>query len=91
MTSQKQKLKAMESNAGKVRFRRWNAMSLGSKISIIVLGLVALTAIFAPLLAPHDPQAITSKGLPPSSENLFGTDHLVVTCFRVCSMAGVTR
>ncbi|AQS74307.1 dipeptide/oligopeptide/nickel ABC transporter permease/ATP-binding protein [Corynebacterium ammoniagenes] len=76
MTSKKQKLQAMEDNAGKVRFRRWNAMSFGSKLSIIVLGIVALSAIFAPLLAPHDPQAITMKGLEPSGENLFGTDHL---------------
>nr|WP_226802165.1 dipeptide/oligopeptide/nickel ABC transporter permease/ATP-binding protein [Corynebacterium casei] len=66
----------MEDNAGKVRFRRWNAMSFGSKLSIIVLGIIALSAIFAPLLAPHDPQAITMKGLEPSGENLFGTDHL---------------
>lgn len=76
MTSKKQKLQAMEDNAGKVRFRRWNAMSFGSKLSIIILGIVALSAIFAPLLAPHDPQAITMKGLEPSGENLFGTDHL---------------
>ena len=76
MTSKKQKLQAMEDNAGKVRFRRWNAMSFGSKLSIIVLGIIALSAIFAPLLAPHDPQAITMKGLEPSGENLFGTDHL---------------
>lgn len=76
MTSKKQKLQAMEDNAGKVRFRRWNAMSFGSKLSIIVLGIIALSAIFAPLLAPHDPQAITMKGLEPSGENLFGTDNL---------------
>src|SRR5699024_12417015 len=76
MTSKKQKLQAMEENAGKVRFRRWKAMSFGSKLSIIVLCLIALSALFAPLLAPHDPQAITLKGLPPSAENIFGTDHL---------------
>src|SRR5699024_1888345 len=76
MTSKKQQLQATEDNAGKVRFRRWNAMSFGSKLSIIALGIIALSAIFAPLLAPHDPQAITMKGLEPSGENLFGTDHL---------------
>ncbi|MDO5670974.1 MAG: dipeptide/oligopeptide/nickel ABC transporter permease/ATP-binding protein [Corynebacterium sp.] len=51
-------------------------MSVGSKVSLLVLALVALSAIFAPLLATHDPLAIDLKGLPPSGEHIFGTDNL---------------
>lgn len=58
------------------RFKGWKQMRLGSKISLVVLVLVALSAIFAPLLAPHDPTFIDIKGQPPSGEYLFGTDNL---------------
>lgn len=58
------------------RFKGWKRMSLGSKIAMIVLILVALSAIFAPLLAPHDPTAIALKSQPPSGEFPFGTDNL---------------
>ena len=32
--------KKMEANPGKVRFRRWKAMGIGSRISLVVLVLV---------------------------------------------------
>ena len=76
MTDQKTKLQALENGAGRVRFRRWKAMGMGSRISFVVLGLIILSAVFAPLLAPHDPQAISMKGLAPSGEHWFGTDNL---------------
>jgi peptide/nickel transport system permease protein len=42
----------------------------------VILGWV-IVAIFAPLLAPHDPNAIiTAPNLAPSSQYLFGTDDL---------------
>lgn len=64
----------MEENAGKVRFRRWNAMSLGARISLTVLILVALIAVFAGQLAPYNPLEIFTARQAPSSEFLFGTD-----------------
>lgn len=64
----------MEENAGKVRFRRWNAMSLGARIAFMVLILVALIAVFAGQLAPYNPLEIFTARQAPSSEFLFGTD-----------------
>ena len=64
----------LEQNAGKVRFRRWKNMSIGSRISFIVLVLVVLVAIFASVLAPHNPLEIFIARQPPDAEFLFGTD-----------------
>ncbi len=50
-------------------------MSLSSKISLVVLVLVALSAILAPVIAPHDPLEIGMAYQPPSAEHLFGTDN----------------
>lgn len=38
-----------------LRFQGWRKLPLGSKIAVIVLAVVALMAIFAPLVAPYDP------------------------------------
>lgn len=38
-----------------LRFQGWKALPVGSKIAIAVLGIIALLAIFAPLVAPHSP------------------------------------
>ena len=35
-----------------LRFQGWKALPLGSKIAIIVLGLIALIAVLAPVVAP---------------------------------------
>lgn len=59
-----------------IRVNRWKAMRLSSRISLIVLVLIALTAIFAPLLATHDPEFIDIKGQAPSAEHYFGSDNL---------------
>lgn len=57
-----------------IRFRR---MPLGSKIATVFLFVIVLAAIFAPVLAPHDPLA-TGSGVPqgPSWNHFFGTDRL---------------
>lgn len=56
---------------------RFKALPLGSKLALGFLLLIALVAIFAPVLAPHDPLA--TDGAPigaPNSEYLFGTDEV---------------
>ena len=40
-----------------LRFQGWKALPLGSKIAIIVLGLIALIAVLAPVVAPYSPGA----------------------------------
>ena len=49
-------------------------MSLSGKISLVLLVLVALSAILAPVIAPHNPTEIFIARQPPSSEFIFGTD-----------------
>ena len=64
----------LESNPGKVHFRRWKAMSIGSRISLIVLVLIVMIAVLANILAPHDPYAIFTARQAPDAQFLFGTD-----------------
>lgn len=59
-----------------VRFKRWRAMGWGARISVVVIALVALSAVLAPVLAPHDPQFIDIKSQAPNATYLFGTDNL---------------
>mgnify|MGYP002040996377 FL=1 len=66
------------------KFQGFKRMSTGSKVALIILALIALSAIFAPLLAPHDPTAIDLKGQPPSGEFWFGTDNLGRDVFSRC-------
>jgi peptide/nickel transport system permease protein len=56
------------------RFRR----SPGALVGAVVIATIALAAIFAPFIAPHDPlvQDLTAQSLPPSPAHLFGTDKL---------------
>jgi peptide/nickel transport system permease protein len=56
------------------RFRR----SPGAITGAIVVGIILLAAIFAPLVAPHDPlaQALGNQSQPPSAAHWFGTDKL---------------
>ena len=67
--------KRMEESGGKVRVRRFSAMPLGSRIAVVVLMLIILIAIFAPIIAPHDPLEIFAARQSPSSEHWFGTDE----------------
>ena len=64
----------MEANPGKVHFRRWKAMSIGSRISLIVLVLIVMIAVFANILAPHNPLEIFTARQAPDAQFLFGTD-----------------
>ncbi|MEG0217195.1 MAG: dipeptide/oligopeptide/nickel ABC transporter permease/ATP-binding protein [Raoultibacter sp.] len=64
----------MEANPGKVHFRRWRAMSIGSRISLIILVLIVAAAAGATFVAPHDPLQIFTARQAPSGEFLFGTD-----------------
>lgn len=68
-------------------WRRWLRRSLGHRGLVIggaILGLIALAALFAPWLSPHDPYAqdVTQRMIPPawyakgSWEHLLGTDKL---------------
>ena len=66
--------KKMEDGAGKVHFRRWKAMSIGARISLIMLITIVLIACFANFIAPHDPLAIYTARQAPDGEFLFGTD-----------------
>ncbi len=58
----------------------WRSRSPGARlgrVGAITLGLFVLVAVFAPLLAPHDPRAQT--GLPyqsPSASHLLGTNDI---------------
>ncbi len=47
-------------------------------LAVTIIAVLVLIAIFAPQLAPYDPQLldITKKLQPASSEHLLGTDHL---------------
>ena len=64
----------MEANPGKVHFRRWKAMSIGSRISLVVLILIVMIAVFANILAPHTPLEIFTARQAPDAQFLFGTD-----------------
>jgi peptide/nickel transport system permease protein len=45
-------------------------------VGAAILGLFALVAVFAPLLAPYEPLSLHPPLAPPSGEFLFGTDSL---------------
>ena len=59
-----------------VRFNRFTNMTVGSRLSLIVIGILILVAILAPGSAPHDPLAIESTYEAPSGQYFFGTDNL---------------
>ena len=52
------------------------SLPLGSKLALAFLALVALAALFAPVLAPHNPLATGIPAQPPGAEHSFGTDRL---------------
>ena len=49
-------------------------MSIGARISFIVLLAIVLVAVFANFLAPHNPYEIFTARQAPDAEFLFGTD-----------------
>ncbi|HHT40117.1 MAG TPA: ABC transporter, partial [Actinomyces sp.] len=74
MTSKKKKLEKVTQPGAK--FTRFRNMSIGSQISIFVIAIVVLLSIFAPLLAPYSPSQTFASWVAPSSEHIFGTDHV---------------
>ena len=86
MTSQTKKLVTAVESGKKIRFRRWNNMSVSARIAVIVLLVLALISALAPLLAPYSAsfvdtdamaaavKATRSKESAPSMIHLFGTD-----------------
>lgn len=58
-----------------VRLKGFTRMGWGSRIAVIVLILVALSAVLAPWLAPYPPEQVFLVRQAPSAEHLFGTDH----------------
>ena len=72
----KEKTAQLEKAASRgLKFSGIKNMSMPSKISLVILVLVALSAIIAPLIAPHDPLEITKAYQAPNGEYLFGTDN----------------
>lgn len=59
-----------------VKFNRFNKMNLGSKISVVVIAILVFSAIFARVLAPHNPVEITENYQAPNLSHWFGTDNL---------------
>ena len=64
----------MEANPGKVHSRRRKAISTVSRISLVVLILIVMIAVFANILAPHNPLEIFTARQAPDAQFLFGTD-----------------
>jgi len=54
---------------------RFGAVSTGTLICLVIIAIIALAAIFAPLVAPYDPLASGPAVQPPSAEHWFGTDR----------------
>ena len=59
-----------------VGFHKFGNMTIGAKLALTFMGLLVLVAVFAPLISPQDPLAITLSYQPPSSDHLFGTDQV---------------
>ena len=71
---EEQTAKLEEAASKGLKFGGFKNMKLSSKISLILLVLVALTAILAPLIAPHNPLEIFTARQAPGDGFLFGTD-----------------
>ena len=72
--NQKEKLNKVTAKGA--RFSRIGAMSLGSKIAMVILALIVLVSILAPFISPYGPGEISTKWQAPSAEHFFGTDHV---------------
>ena len=55
---------------------RFKALPWGSRIALLFLVLIVLAAVFAPVIAPHDPLETFIPATPPGAEHFFGTDRL---------------
>ncbi|QCB95998.1 dipeptide/oligopeptide/nickel ABC transporter permease/ATP-binding protein [Arthrobacter sp. PAMC25564] len=55
---------------------RFRALPWSSRLALVFLVVITLAAIFAPLIAPHDPLQSFIPATAPGGEHLFGTDRL---------------
>ncbi|BCW43575.1 dipeptide/oligopeptide/nickel ABC transporter permease/ATP-binding protein [Arthrobacter sp. StoSoilB5] len=55
---------------------RFKALPWGSRIALLFLIMIVLAAVFAPVIAPHDPLETFIPATPPGTEHFFGTDRL---------------
>lgn len=55
---------------------RFKALPWSSRLALTFLVVIAIAAIFAPVLAPHDPLETFIPATPPGAEHFFGTDRL---------------
>lgn len=55
---------------------RFKALPWGSRIALLFLIVIVLSAVFAPVIAPHDPLETFIPATPPGAEHFFGTDRL---------------
>jgi peptide/nickel transport system permease protein len=67
----RRKLVERLSRPGGIRFRR---LGLTSWVSLAVLALLALAAVFAPLISEHDPYLLGADVAGPDGDHWFGTD-----------------
>ncbi|MDR6939750.1 dipeptide/oligopeptide/nickel ABC transporter permease/ATP-binding protein [Arcanobacterium hippocoleae] len=72
------KAKLAKVTAKGAKFTRWRNMSLGSRLSAIMIALMVLLAICAPLITKHAPDFVSSGAIfqAPSAEHWFGTDQV---------------
>ncbi|MGO4492527.1 ABC transporter, partial [Arthrobacter sp. 2YAF22_2] len=54
---------------------RFKALPWSSRSALIFLVVIVAAAIFAPLIAPHDPLETFIPATAPGGEHLFGTDR----------------
>lgn len=75
LTQRREQSEALERAAAKgLRLGGWKKMSLGSKVSLVILALVVLSAILAAVIAPYNPIDIFAARQAPGGGFLFGTD-----------------
>ncbi|POH61239.1 dipeptide/oligopeptide/nickel ABC transporter permease/ATP-binding protein [Arthrobacter glacialis] len=55
---------------------RFKALTLGSKLALLFLIFIAVVAVLAPWIAPHDPLETGDPAQAPSAVHLFGTDRI---------------
>ncbi len=78
MVTTRKRLTEVLSRPG-IRLRGWRRLPLLSRVAVCFLVIVVLTALLAPLLAPHDPldqQALAGGTGAPSAEHWMGQDSL---------------
>lgn len=55
---------------------RFKSLPWGSRLALLFLVAIALAAVLAPVIAPHDPLETSIPAQAPDGDHLFGTDRL---------------